>query len=114
MLTVDIQGSFRAVPDFAGSPILPISEWQISAPIRYRRHFFFPDTVPDKPSALPISYRQISADIGETGKEDEIKRQNKEDFFFFKFPLYFIDSCQKVRLSSNDTNVKGVHDAKGL
>src|SRR5882762_2695195 len=69
--------SSRAVPDFAGSPILPISEWQISAPIRYRRHFFFPDTVPDKPSALPISYRQISADIGETGKEDEIKCQNK-------------------------------------
>ena len=36
--------------------------------------------IPDKPSALPISYRQISADIGETGKEDEIKCQNKEDY----------------------------------
>ena len=23
-------------------------------------------------------------------------------------------NCQKVRLSSNDTNAKGVHDAKGL
>jgi hypothetical protein len=33
--------------------------------------YIFADTVPDEPSALPIS---LVDDIGKTGKEDEIKR----------------------------------------
>jgi len=49
----------RAVPDTADTPILPI----------------FAVTIPDKASALPISYGQIVDDIGETGKEYEIIRK---------------------------------------
>jgi hypothetical protein len=58
-----------AAPDSAGPPILPLSATYI-----------FAVTIPDKPSALPISYRQIVDDIGETGKGYEIKCQKgKED-----------------------------------
>jgi len=66
----------RAVPDPADTPILPIfdiGDDTISAT------YIFAVTIPDKASALPISYRQIVDDIGETGKEYEIKCQNKED-----------------------------------
>ncbi|KAN0074057.1 hypothetical protein V8E54_007994 [Elaphomyces granulatus] len=74
------EDSTRAVPDTADTPILPIVAVTISATIRYRpATYIFAVTIPDKASALPISYRQIVDDIGETGKEYEIKCQNKED-----------------------------------
>jgi hypothetical protein len=52
----------RRYADFADICRYDIGDDTISAT------YIFTVTIPDKPSALPISYRQIVDDIGETGK----------------------------------------------